>query len=113
MSNKSKRRKMSFHIQHDWLPLVGEVVEVRLHNEFVRYGVVDAVTNDNSILWLAVDGVNTRTMVERAEGYEIWIDYKWERPSRVPGMGVFPLTCLATPVVLGPREGTRRSDQPV
>ncbi|MCZ9884703.1 hypothetical protein [Arthrobacter sp. B2a2-09] len=75
---------MSFHIQPDWLPLVGEVVEVRLHNEVVRHGIVDAVTNDNSILWLAVDGVNPRTMVQRWDGYEIWIDYKWEKPEKSP-----------------------------
>jgi len=75
---------MSFHIQSDWLPLVGEVVEVRLHSEYVRRGIVDAVTNDNSILWLAVDGVNPRTMVQRWDGYEIWIDYKWEKPAKSP-----------------------------
>jgi hypothetical protein len=96
---------MTFHLQTDWLPLVGEAVEVRLNNEFIRFGVVDAVTNDNSILWLAVDGVNTRSMVERADGYEVWIDYKWEKHTRRPAMEVFPLTCLATPVVLGPRTG--------
>lgn len=77
---------MSFHIQSDWLPLVGEVVEVRLRSEYVRRGIVDAVTNDNSILWLAVDGVNPRTMVQRWDGYEIWIDYKWEKPAKSPAV---------------------------
>lgn len=70
---------MSFHIQSDWLPLVGEVVEIRLNGQVVRTGVVDAVTDDNSILWVAGHGALPRAMVERADGYKVWIDYKWER----------------------------------
>ncbi|WP_442546111.1 hypothetical protein ACSBOX_21510 (plasmid) [Arthrobacter sp. KN11-1C] len=64
---------MSFQIQPDWLPLVGEVVEVRLHDTVVRQGTVDAVTSDNSILWIAADGAHTRTMMERSEGYTMGI----------------------------------------
>jgi hypothetical protein len=32
------------HFQAEWLPVVGEVVEIRLHNQLVRRGKVDSVT---------------------------------------------------------------------
>ncbi|MCD4853709.1 hypothetical protein LN996_23080 [Arthrobacter sp. AK01] len=35
-------------------------------------GLVEDVTSDGSILWLAADGPVTRTMVEKSEGYEVW-----------------------------------------
>jgi len=69
---------MSLHIQTDWLPVVGQVVEIRLHGQAVRTGTVDAVTSDNSILWLAAEGAYPRVMLERSAGYNVWIRYKWE-----------------------------------
>lgn len=64
---------MSLHLQPDWLPLVGEFGEIRLAGQPVRTGTVDAVTTDNSILWLAADGGHLRAMVERTLGCEVWI----------------------------------------
>lgn len=32
------------HLQYDWLPVVGEIVEIRHDEETVRTGVVDGVT---------------------------------------------------------------------
>jgi hypothetical protein len=69
---------LSLHIQPDWLPILGEFVEIRLHGVAVCAGVVDAVTNDNEILWLSAYGPRSRTMMERADGYTVWIEYKWE-----------------------------------
>jgi len=68
------------HLQHDWLPLVGQHIEIRLDGRKIRDGWVDDVTHDGSILWLAADGPHLRAMVERADGYEVWIRYKWETP---------------------------------
>ncbi len=69
---------MTYHKQDDWLPLVGETVQIRIKGRFVRMGIVDAVTIDNEILWLASDGVNQRRLVSKADGYEAWMTYKWE-----------------------------------
>lgn len=69
---------MTYHKQDDWLPLVGETVQIRYNNRFVRAGIVDAVTTDDAILWLAADGVNQRRLIAKADGYEVWMTYKWE-----------------------------------
>ncbi|MCI0142115.1 hypothetical protein KNN17_11045 [Arthrobacter bambusae] len=69
---------MTLHKQDDWLPLVGEMVQIRISGRFVRTGVVDAVTIDDGILWLAADGVNQRRLISKADGYEVWMTYKWE-----------------------------------
>ncbi|BCW84027.1 hypothetical protein DM794_19805 [Paenarthrobacter ureafaciens] len=66
------------HLQHDWLPLVGELVEIRHQDRFVRAGFVDGVTSDGSILWLAAHGAEPRSMFERSQGFSVWIEYKWE-----------------------------------
>jgi hypothetical protein len=70
--------KNKLHFQAEWLPLVGEVVEIRLHNELVRRGRVDSVTSDGQILWVATDGADARSMFERSRGYSIWMHYSWE-----------------------------------
>lgn len=69
---------MTYHKQDDWLPLVGETVQIRQYGRFVRTGIVDAVTGDDGILWLEADGVNHRQLVSKAEGFEVWMTYKWE-----------------------------------
>ncbi|GAB2724913.1 hypothetical protein GCM10027038_24380 [Arthrobacter bambusae] len=61
-------------LRHDWGLAKGQVVEVRHRNIPPRTGLVEDVTADGSILWLAADGPSTRTMVDRSEGYEIWGD---------------------------------------
>jgi hypothetical protein len=66
------------HFQADWLPVVGEVVEIRLHNQLVRRGKVDSVTFDGQILWVATHGADARSMFERSRGYSVWMEYSWE-----------------------------------
>ncbi|WP_263428351.1 hypothetical protein [Arthrobacter sp. NicSoilB8] len=36
------------------------------------------MTIDDGILWLAADGVNQRRLISKADGYEVWMTYKWE-----------------------------------
>lgn len=69
------------HRQYDWLPVVGEIVEIRRDEETVRTGVVDGVTPDGGILWISADGAERRAMFERAQGFTVWIEYKWESAS--------------------------------
>jgi hypothetical protein len=70
---------MALHLQYDWTSVIGEQVEIRNNGQAVRSGVVDCVTQDGSIVWLAAEGAFGREMVSRADGHEVWIDYKWER----------------------------------
>ncbi|HJW01414.1 MAG TPA: hypothetical protein VJ617_20180 [Arthrobacter sp.] len=73
---------MAFHLQHDWFPVLGHTVEIRHWNSTVRAGRVDAVTQDGSILWLAAEGHQPRRLFERAQGYQVWIQYAWETQPR-------------------------------
>jgi hypothetical protein len=83
--------KNKLHLQADWLPVIGEVVEVRLHNQLVRKGRIDCVTSDGQILWMATDGADARSMFERSRGYSVWIEYRWETgPARAQGSERIP-----------------------
>lgn len=57
----------------EWDRLVGATVEVRLNGNRVRTGLVDAATPDGSIIWLSQDGPLDRVLIEKAQGYEMWI----------------------------------------
>lgn len=56
-----------------WSQLVGEQVEIKLAGQYVRTGVVDLATPDDSVLWLAADGVWTRQLFDKYSGYEVWV----------------------------------------
>lgn len=77
--------KNVLHLQPEWFPVVGELVEIRLGGRTVRTGRVDGVTSDDQILWIAADGAELRAMYERAEEYSVWIEYKWETASTAAG----------------------------
>lgn len=79
--------KDKLYLQPHWLPVVGETVEIRRRDELVRTGEVDGVTADDQILWIAANGAEPRTMYERAQGYSVWIEYKWETLGVRPGVG--------------------------
>ncbi|GAB2738069.1 hypothetical protein ACX801_04905 [Arthrobacter bambusae] len=66
------------HLQHDWVALLGELIQIRLDDRTVRTGRVDGVTPDGAILWIEGHGAESRTMFERCEGFTAWIDYKWD-----------------------------------
>ena len=65
---------MAFHLQHSWLPLVGQRVIIKYGAAEVRRGAVDAVTEDDQVLWVSADGAEDRRLFERAEGFRVWID---------------------------------------
>ena len=70
--------KDKLYLQYDWYQVVGEHVQIRLGDRVVRSGIVEAVTADDDILWIAANGAERRALYERAQGYSIWIEYKWE-----------------------------------
>lgn len=58
----------------DWSDLAGINVEIRRHRRRIRYGIVDAVMPDSSMLWLAAGLDGGRCLFDSAEGYEVWAD---------------------------------------
>ncbi|MDR7159821.1 hypothetical protein J2X42_002537 [Arthrobacter sp. BE255] len=73
----------------DWKRLIGAHVEVRRGQQLARYGVVDDAMPDSSIVWLAADGINRRTMYEAAEGYSVWVE-----PQQLSGEASYRMTTL-------------------
>ena len=56
---------------HEWAKLAGAEVEVRLDGALYRYGRIEAATADGAIAWLAQDGLEERTLIDKDSGYEI------------------------------------------
>jgi len=57
-----------------WKSLIGLPVEIRQAGHTVASGTVDDAMPDSSILWLAQNGPQHRTMYERSLKYEAWVD---------------------------------------
>lgn len=55
----------------DWVTLHGAKVEIRLQGTPVASGIVDAVTEDGSTLWLQ-SPTEGRKLFEKAEFYQAW-----------------------------------------
>ncbi|MFF2347829.1 hypothetical protein [Pseudarthrobacter sp. NPDC058119] len=55
----------------DWAHLVGGVVEVRLNGQLVRVGRMEQTTPDSSMMWVAADAVEQRTLYMKAWGYKV------------------------------------------
>lgn len=56
-----------------WTALIGAFVEIRHHGRVIRTGTVDDATEDSSVLWIAAEGVQPRTMYQAALGYQAWV----------------------------------------
>jgi hypothetical protein len=69
---------LAFRIHPDWLPLVGQYVQVRIAGEEAASGRVDAVSADNSRLWVVPGIPHPRRMIERGEQVEVLVDFRWE-----------------------------------
>lgn len=71
---------MDLHLQPQWQRTVGQLVEIRRDGTSLRSGVVEAVMPDDSILWIAADGINPRQMVEKSDGNQVYARYSWDVP---------------------------------
>ena len=71
---------VQLHLQPDWHLTLGQYVEVQRNGRTTRTGVVEEVMPDGSILWLAAAGVDSREMVERADGSRIYATYPQHDP---------------------------------
>lgn len=58
----------------DWFRLPATTVEIRHHGTYVRTARVDAATADSRMLWLSPEGVESRVLIDKLDGYEVWID---------------------------------------
>jgi hypothetical protein len=65
---------MKSHRYEEWNLLIGAFVEIRKDQAFVRAGFVEDAMPDSSSLWLAANGPHTRTLLEKSEGYEVWVE---------------------------------------
>lgn len=80
---------MDLHLQPDWQRTLGQHVEIRRNGKTIRTGTVEAVTPDNSILWISAAGVDPREMLARADGNEIYTRYPWDTlppPEQIRGL---------------------------
>jgi hypothetical protein len=55
----------------EWNLLVGCTIEILRDGRRVRTAEVEAVTSDSSIMWLRFDGNHLRTLIAKADGYDI------------------------------------------
>lgn len=75
---------MALRIHHTWRPAIGQRVQMRREGIIVREGIVDAVTLDDSILWIAGGELQPRAMFQRTDGFEVWLNCQWESRRREP-----------------------------
>jgi hypothetical protein len=67
-----QQEKRSVRID-DWRRLIGAVVDVRQAGRHFRSGLIEAVTSDDAIAWLAQDGPVGRMLIDKKSGHTIWI----------------------------------------
>jgi hypothetical protein len=65
----------------EWQLLIGVLVEIRRHGLSLGIGRVDNATASGDIAWIAADGNNGRSMIEKAGGYELFIAPPHVRPA--------------------------------
>jgi len=65
---------MPAYRHEDWSQLVGAHVEVRINKQCLRTGYVEDAMPDSSALWLAADELDSRTLIAKVEGYEVWVE---------------------------------------
>jgi hypothetical protein len=57
----------------DWYRLPSTNVEIRRYGVFVRNGMIESATPDSRMLWLSSEGVDSRVLLDKQDGYEVWI----------------------------------------
>lgn len=57
----------------DWCAIVGGPAYVAQHGVVIHYGWVETATNDGSMAWVIGGSLESRRLLERTEGYELWI----------------------------------------
>lgn len=81
---------MPSYRHEQWSQLIGALVEVRNGKRSLRSGFVDDAMPDSSALWLSADGFDGRTFIDKAEGYEVWVE-----PRQLEGGVAYRMTSSA------------------
>lgn len=66
---------MDLHLQPQWQRALGQRVEIWRGWELIREGTVEAVTPDDSILWISAEGPYLRQMIFRDDGYQVFAPF--------------------------------------
>lgn len=67
------QRAQAFRVD-DWFRLPTATVEIRRNGTYVRTARVEEATPDSRMLWLSPEGVDSRILIDKLDGYEVWID---------------------------------------
>jgi hypothetical protein len=78
--------KSSPLVDDDWTILIRASVEVRQDRHVLRTGVVESVTADGNIVWLALGEGLGRQLVDKGSGYQILIS-----PNQIKSIGKLPV----------------------
>lgn len=55
-----------------WANLTGYVICIRRNGRLIRVGQVEVAASSGDMLWLRSEGVEQRTLFQKAEGYTAW-----------------------------------------
>jgi hypothetical protein len=58
----------------DWSKLIGRTVEVWFNGKRVAIGRIEEAASDDSVVWIAGEGNDTRKLYDRGTGYQIWVE---------------------------------------
>ncbi|MEV5072779.1 hypothetical protein [Paenarthrobacter nitroguajacolicus] len=75
---------MALRIHHTWHPVIGQRVQMWCSGIIGREGIADAVTLDDAILWIAGGVLQPPMTFQRTDGFDVWIDYRWESRKGAP-----------------------------
>lgn len=54
-----------------WFRLPTAIVEIRRNGTYVRTARVEEATPDSRMLWLSPEGVDSRILIDKLDGYEV------------------------------------------
>ena len=69
----TRQHAEAFRVE-DWFRLPTATVEIRRNGTHVRTARVEEATPDSRMLWLSPEGVDSRILIDKLDGYEVWID---------------------------------------
>lgn len=55
----------------DWKHLLGHTVELRRDDTHIRYGKVEDVSGDASLMWIGFHGTDGRQLIMKTDGYRL------------------------------------------
>ncbi|WP_416428908.1 hypothetical protein [Paenarthrobacter nicotinovorans] len=75
---------MALRTHDTWQPVIGQRVQMRCSGIIRREGIVDAVTLDDAIRWIAGGVLQPQMMFQHTDGFKVRIAYCWESRKEEP-----------------------------